>query len=103
MKVSVVGGGNAGVLSALFLSWCMEEIEVELIYDPEILPERVGQATVLEPPGLLWSSIGFNWYDNPIHATMKSGILYEGWGKLNDKVFHFGLPKIQAFVGFFNS
>tara|TARA_Y100001963_G_scaffold140732_1_gene208125 strand:+ start:7 stop:1134 length:1128 start_codon:yes stop_codon:yes gene_type:complete len=88
MKVSVVGGGNAGVLSALFLSWCMEEIEVELIYDPEILPERVGQATVLEPPGLLWSSIGFNWYDNPIHATMKSGILYEGWGKLNDKVFH---------------
>ena len=87
-KVSVVGGGNAGVLSALFLSWWIEEIEVELIYDPEIPPERVGQATLLDPPKLLWGALGFNWYNNHIHATMKSGILYEGWGKLNDKVFH---------------
>ena len=59
-----------------------------LIYNPEIPPERVGQATVLDPPKMLWASSGFNWYNNPIHATMKSGILYEGFGKVNDKVFH---------------
>ena len=49
-------------------------LEVELIYNPEIPPERVGQATTLEPPSMLWGSTRFNWYNNPIHATFKSGI-----------------------------
>ena len=91
MKVSVVGGGNAGVFSALYLAYFtrnIETLDVELIYNPSIPPERVGQATVLQPPQLLWAALGFNWYNNPIHATFKSGILYEGWGKINDKIFH---------------
>ena len=29
-----------------------------------------------------------NWHDNPIDATPKFGILYEGWGKKRDKVYH---------------
>ena len=87
-KISIVGGGNGGVFTALSLGWLDDEYEVELIYNPEISPERVGQATVLDPPKLLWAALGFNWYNNPIHATFKSGILYEGWGKLNDEVFH---------------
>ena len=88
MKVSVVGGGNAGVFTALYLAHYVDEVEVELIYNPEIPPERVGQATLLDPPRLLWGTTRFNWYHNSIHATMKSGVLYEGFGKLNDKVFH---------------
>jgi len=90
MKVSVVGGGNAGVFTALYWSFYGKDqnIEVELIYNPEIPPERVGQATLLFPPHILWQTLGFNWYNNPIHATFKSGILYEGWGQVNDKVFH---------------
>ena len=64
-----------------------KDFEGELIYDPEIPPERVGQATILEASALLWAATGFNWYDNKIHATMKSGILYENWGK-TDKLFH---------------
>jgi len=88
MKVSVVGGGNAGVLTTLYLFSHLKNVELELIYNPEIPSEPVGQGTLLSPPGLLWSSLGFSWYNNPIHATFKSGILYEGWGKLNDKVFH---------------
>ena len=90
-KVSIVGGGNAGCITALYLSWSIKDLEVELIYNPDVPCERVGQATVLDPPKLLWSSIGFDWYHNPINATFKSGILYEGWGKSNDKVFH-GFP-----------
>ena len=90
-KVSIVGGGNAGCITALYLSWYIKDLEVELIYNPDVPCERVGQATVLDPPKLLWSSIGFDWYHNPINATFKSGILYEGWGKSNDKVFH-GFP-----------
>ena len=90
-KVSIVGGGNAGCITALYLSWYIKDLEVELIYNPDVPCERVGQATVLDPPKLLWSSIGFDWYHNPINATFKSGILYEGWGQSNDKVFH-GFP-----------
>ena len=89
-KVSIVGGGNAGCMTALYLSWykSSHDIEVELIYNPEVMCERVGQATVLDPPKLLWAATGFTWYKNPIHATFKSGILYENWGQVNDKVFH---------------
>ena len=48
-KITVVGGGNAGCFTALYCAWMdnKNDFEVELIYDPEILPERVGQATVL--------------------------------------------------------
>tara|TARA_B100000965_G_C19500072_1_gene717059 strand:+ start:55 stop:1170 length:1116 start_codon:yes stop_codon:yes gene_type:complete len=90
MKLSVVGAGNAGVFTALYIAWYGREsnLEIELIYNPEIPPERVGQATLIDAPELLSEATGFNWYNNPIHATMKSGILYEGWGNKNDKVFH---------------
>ncbi len=89
-KITVVGGGNAGCFTALYCGWYgrQSEYEVELIYNPEIPPEKVGQATILEPPALLWASTGFNWYHNKINATFKSGILYEGWGKVNKKHFH---------------
>ena len=90
-KVSIVGGGNAGCIAALYLSWYKKDLEVELIYNPDVPCERVGQASVLDPPKLLWSATGFNWYNNPIHATFKSGILYEGWGQSNEKLFH-GFP-----------
>jgi len=90
-KVSVVGGGNAGCIAALYLSWYKKDLEVELIYNPDVPCERVGQASVLDPPKLLWAATGFNWYNNPIHATFKSGILYEGWGQFNEKLFH-GFP-----------
>ena len=91
MKITVVGAGNGGSFTALHFGWYTRtnpDVEVELIYNPETKPERVGQATLLDPPGLLWAATDFNWYHNKIHATMKSGILYEGWGKKSDEVFH---------------
>ena len=90
MKVSVVGGGNAGVFTALYIAWYGRDfnLEVELIHNPKMSPEEVGQATLLFPPHILWEALGFNWYDNPINATFKSGILYEGWGQVNEEVFH---------------
>jgi len=89
-KITVVGAGSAGCFTALFNSVYFNnpDVEVELIHDPEIKPESVGQATLLEPPSLLASGIGFDWYNNNIHATPKTGISYEGWGKKNDKFFH---------------
>ena len=91
MKIVVVGAGNGGCFTALHLGWHTRnnpDVEVELIYNPERSPEIVGQATLVDAPCLLWAATDFNWYDNPIHATFKSGILYEGWGKVNDKVCH---------------
>ena len=91
MKITILGKGIAGCLTALHFGYharLIKNISVELIYDPNIPPEKVGQATLLQPPQLLWSALGLNWYDNPIKATPKFGILYENWGKKNDKIFH---------------
>ena len=91
MKFTVVGAGNAGCFTALHYAWYSRDddsVEIELRYDPRISPEPVGQATVLDAPHLLCAATGFNWYNNKIHATFKSGILYENWGKCNDKLFH---------------
>ena len=90
MKVSIVGAGNAGIFTALYYSWYgrKKDLEVELIYNPDIPPEEVGQATLLGAPELLYKGTGFNYYDNHIHATPKTGILYEGFGKANDKFIH---------------
>ena len=95
MKLTLVGGGNGGIFTALHFALytklytrTFEDIEIELIYDPDTPVEKVGQATLTPVPALLQHTIGFNWYHNNINATMKSGILYEGWGKANDEVFH---------------
>jgi len=91
MKITILGRGNAGCLTALYYGYYtrnQSDVYIELIHDPDIPPEQVGQATVLEPPGLLWKALGINWYDNPIDATPKLGILYENWGKKNHKFFH---------------
>jgi len=86
-KIVVVGAGNAGCLTALQFGWYTDH-EVELIYDSNIPSEPVGQATLIDPPRILWATIGFDWYSNSIHATPKSGILYKDWGKVNEKIFH---------------
>jgi tryptophan halogenase len=90
-KITFLGRGNAGCLSALHYAYYTRKnknIEIELIYDPETPPEKVGQATLLEVPSLLWRALGINWYHNPVCATNKLGILYENWGKKNKYIFH---------------
>ena len=91
MKITILGKGNAGCLTALHFGYYTrnrKDVSIELLYDPNIPPEKVGQATLLGPPQLLWAALGLDWYDNPIKATPKFGILYENWGKKNTKVFH---------------
>jgi len=91
MKITVLGKGNAGCLTALHYAYHARKrknISIELIYDPNIPPEKVGQATLIGVPTLLWKALGINWYDNPIQATPKFGILYENWGKKNHKFIH---------------
>lgn len=94
IKIAVIGAGNAGCFTALQLKDIATEVgldaKIEIIYDPTKPAEKVGQATFPHHPHLLWNILPdeFNWYKNQIDATLKTGILYEGWGKLNDKIFH---------------
>ena len=91
MKISVIGRGNAGCFTALHFAYYTKErddVEIELFYNPDIPTEKVGQATLLEAPNLLWYALGSNWHNNDIESTIKSGILYEGWGKKKDKIYH---------------
>ena len=109
MKITILGAGSAGCFTALYFSHYTDDtVEVELIHDPDILPTPVGQATLLLPPVLLWDTFQFNWHNNPIDAVPKTGILYEGWGKKKDKIFHpfpfgstgmhFSPSKLQEYV-----
>lgn len=88
-KITVVGSGNAGCITALYYAYHGKSygVEVELVHDPSKKHELVGQATIPSQPRLLWQSLGINWYENQIKAIPKEGILYENWGN-SDKVFH---------------
>jgi len=98
MKIAVLGRGNAGCLTALhfeyFKRFVKKNIEVSLIFDSKIPTLTVGQATTLELPKIIWQALGTDYYSNSkdLDYTLKTGIMYEGWGKVNDKIFHpFGL------------
>ena len=97
MKITVLGKGNAGCLTALhyyhYGQFLPKPLEIELIYDSKIPTLTVGQATIPALPDFLWKSLGIDLYNNrdTIKSTFKSGILYENWGKINDKIFH-GFP-----------
>ena len=90
MRIAIVGAGNAGCITALHYHKYLEvDNEIVIYHSPEQHPiERVGQGTTLPPIRLIQNQLRLNWYNNPIDATFKSGILYEGWGKKNDKIFH---------------
>ena len=65
-KLSVIGAGSAGLLSAVqgyYTFVNMPDWEVELIHDPNVPPEKVGQGTV---PGIMnLLSDDVDWADNP--------------------------------------
>ena len=90
IKLVVLGRGLAGCITASLFKYFSPKSEVELIYDSSIAALPVGQATILDTPQLLWDMFrpNFTWYENPVKATLKTGILYENWGKKNDKFFH---------------
>ena len=90
MKIAIVGAGNAGCITALHYHKYLDiDNEIVIYHSPEQHPiERVGQGTFPTFVDLIANTLDINWYDNPIDATFKSGILYEGWGKPGNKFFH---------------
>ena len=103
IKIAIIGAGNAGCITALhFYKYLSEDeicdgFEISIYHSPDEHPiEKVGQGTTLTVVDLISSTLGLNWYDNKIGSTFKSGILYENWGKKNDKIFHpFGMADMS--------
>ena len=91
MKIGVVGGGNGGLTVALTLldQTYGDDVEIEIYYDPNIPIEKVGQGSLVNFVGILSDVLGMDWYSNPIDATFKTGILYEGWAHGNKMVSPF--------------
>ena len=92
-KIAIIGAGNAGLVTALhyhFYGILEQNIfdKIDIYYDPSTPIERVGQGSLLPLPPLISKIIDTDWYDNKINATLKTGILYENWGKKKDKFFH---------------
>ena len=90
MKVAIIGAGNAGCITALHYSYySRSKFEIDIYHNSTENPiERVGQGTVIGPSGLISTALGFDWDNNPIDATIKTGFMYEGWGNKADKIFH---------------
>ena len=91
MKIVIIGGGSAGVWTALHYGYHtrnIKDIEIELIHSPGIETFPVGQGTTLEVVDLLWAACGIDWYHNEIRATPKLGILYENFSKENPNIYH---------------
>ena len=94
-KISIVGAGNGACITALsyYLQGTLmrDEIsEIEIYYNPDIPIEQVGQGTLPLQTGLISRLLGIYHHreTNKIGATLKSGILYENWGKKTPKNFH---------------
>jgi tryptophan halogenase len=95
-KIAIVGSGNAGCISALNLNFLREtekeEIDIDkidLYHNPNIPIEKVGQGSQINVRNVLFDTLRMNWYDkNYIDATIKTGVVYQNWGKKNHNFIH---------------
>ena len=108
MKITIVGRGTAGCMSAAYFarhSGC----EIDWYYDPNINPQAVGEGSNLSLPSRLQDCVNFSARDfSKIDGTIKTGIWKDGWGKgmkpyLHDfpapaTSIHFNAIKLQEYV-----
>jgi len=91
MKITILGRGNAGCISAMHLAYFRKfvdtKVEIDLLYDSKIPPVPTGQGTALDFPVKLFENFGSDIL-NVFPHTIKAGIMYENWNKKNKKFFH---------------
>jgi len=101
MKIAIVGAGNAACATALQLQLvnCKCKNEITIYHSDKYPIEKVGQGTLPGFPEVLYNILGVDWHNNSIDATIKTGILYEGWGKKQYEIFHpFAMHSIGAHI-----
>lgn len=90
-KISIVGAGNAGCITAMhYYLYAKDDIDdITIYYDPNTPIERTGQGTSTTVASLINNFFHLDFLDhNLIKSTRKEGIMYENWGKKNEKIFH---------------
>lgn len=94
-KISIIGKGTAGILSANhFASYTKDdEVEIECYYDSSIQEQTVGEGTTVDVPLMLNQTQGLEFHDifNLLNGNFKTGIHYLGWGK-QDFMHTFPMP-----------
>lgn len=88
-SIAIVGGGTSAWLTAALLSNRYPEFEFTLIDKEEGNPVGVGEGTLLKFEEIL-RQCGFETHEwfHEVNATVKSGILFPGWGRNYTDVWH---------------
>ena len=89
--VGIVGGGTAGLLTALCLRAELPHLDVTLIESSEIPVIGVGEATITELVRILHKDLNLDIHDfyKQVQPTWKQGIRFE-WGRPGD--YYFNVP-----------
>jgi len=97
MKVLVVGGGTAGLISALILKRKLD-IQVDVVHSPSVGIIGVGEGST-EHFYEFMKFMGIDYYTiiKECDATFKSGIMFEGWS--NKPYLHSVLQEYTPKVG----
>jgi tryptophan halogenase len=88
-KITIVGGGTAGWMAAAFLSKFHPEHKITIIDKVVSTPVGVGEATVLDFEPFM-KECGFDFAEllTAVDGSFKGGILFPGWGKEDNTVWH---------------
>lgn len=88
-RVAIVGGGTSAWLTAAYLSHKIPHLEITVI-DKEVgNPVGVGEGTLLSFDNVMrHAGFQFQEWFKELDATAKAGILFPGWGKNKEAVWH---------------
>lgn len=97
-KISIIGKGTAGILSANHFAYYTDpnEVEIECYFDSNIKEQTVGEGTTVDIPKMLSTTQGLEFNDifKLVNGNFKTGIHYIGWGK-QDFMHTFPMPNVS--------
>ena len=96
-KLSIIGRGTAGSQAIIyFLHYC-PDWEITWHFDPEIIPQSVGEGSTLSLSKNLFNFLNFNYLDlDLIDSTFKCGVYKSGWGNQKKDFLHqFPPPQVS--------